>query len=82
LPGVTTRPHPENFSESLADTQTESAPPADGALGAALTDRLIERRWFERGAVRRALVVTEKGWEGLTAISLGKGLTCYTPVTN
>jgi DNA-binding transcriptional ArsR family regulator len=44
---------------------TERRPHLNGALGAALAESLIERGWFERGAVRRALTVTEKGRSGL-----------------
>ncbi|GAB3979259.1 helix-turn-helix transcriptional regulator [Actinoallomurus acanthiterrae] len=40
---------------------TERRPHLNGALGAALTARLIEDGWFERGSARRALFVTEKG---------------------
>lgn len=40
---------------------TERRPHLNGALGAALTTRLIEDGWFERGAARRALTVTERG---------------------
>jgi DNA-binding transcriptional ArsR family regulator len=44
---------------------TERRPHLNGALGAALTDRMIELGWFERGPTRRALVVTEAGLTGL-----------------
>ncbi|MER7546257.1 ArsR/SmtB family transcription factor [Actinomadura sp.] len=44
---------------------TERRPHLNGALGAALTDRMIELGWFERGPTRRALAVTEKGLAGL-----------------
>ncbi|MFI0368869.1 winged helix-turn-helix domain-containing protein [Actinomadura sp. 1N219] len=44
---------------------TERRPHLNGALGAALTARMIELGWFERGTTRRALVVTEKGLAGL-----------------
>ncbi|GAA4616040.1 winged helix-turn-helix domain-containing protein [Actinoallomurus liliacearum] len=40
---------------------TERRPHLNGALGAALTARMIEDGWFERGSARRALLVTEKG---------------------
>jgi DNA-binding transcriptional ArsR family regulator len=40
---------------------TERRPHLNGALGAALTARMIEEGWFERGSARRALHVTEKG---------------------
>ncbi|MFB4295213.1 ArsR/SmtB family transcription factor [Actinomadura sp. NTSP31] len=44
---------------------TERRPHLNGALGAALTDRMIELGWFERGPTRRALTVTEDGLKGL-----------------
>ncbi|MGH3244013.1 MAG: transcriptional regulator, partial [Spirillospora sp.] len=44
---------------------TERRPHLNGALGAALTARMIELGWFERGTTRRALIVTEAGLEGL-----------------
>ena len=44
---------------------TERRPHLNGALGAALTARMIELGWFERGSTRRALVVTEAGHRGL-----------------
>lgn len=44
---------------------TERRPHLNGALGAALTARMIELGWFERGTTRRALVVTEAGLKGL-----------------
>ncbi|MFB4309654.1 winged helix-turn-helix domain-containing protein [Actinomadura sp. GTD37] len=44
---------------------TERRPHLNGALGAALTGRMIELGWFERGTTRRALVVTEPGLAGL-----------------
>ncbi|MDL4817413.1 ArsR/SmtB family transcription factor [Actinomadura opuntiae] len=44
---------------------TERRPHLNGALGAALTDRMIELGWFERGPTRRALTVTEAGLKGL-----------------
>ncbi|MEU5991191.1 helix-turn-helix domain-containing protein [Spirillospora sp. NPDC047418] len=44
---------------------TERRPHLNGALGAALTARMIELGWFERGTTRRALVVTEAGLAGL-----------------
>ncbi|RKS73175.1 ArsR family transcriptional regulator [Actinomadura pelletieri DSM 43383] len=44
---------------------TERRPHLNGALGAALTARMIDLGWFERGTTRRALVVTEVGLEGL-----------------
>jgi DNA-binding transcriptional ArsR family regulator len=47
---------------------TERRPHLNGALGAALADRLIELGWFERGPIRRALAVTEKGRGGLADV--------------
>ncbi|NKZ07226.1 helix-turn-helix domain-containing protein [Actinomadura latina] len=44
---------------------TERRPHLNGALGAALTDRMIELGWFERGTTRRALAVTDTGLAGL-----------------
>lgn len=44
---------------------TERRPHLNGALGAALTERMIELGWFERGPTRRALAVTEAGLAGL-----------------
>lgn len=47
---------------------TERRPHLGGALGAALTGRLVELGWLERGRERRALVVTEEGRRGLTDV--------------
>ncbi|MBB4774671.1 ArsR/SmtB family transcription factor [Actinomadura livida] len=44
---------------------TERRPHLNGALGAALTGRMLELGWFERGTTRRALAVTEAGHRGL-----------------
>ncbi|MEV4255412.1 hypothetical protein AB0J52_19845 [Spirillospora sp. NPDC049652] len=44
---------------------TERRPHLNGALGAALTTRMIGLGWFERGSERRALIVTEAGRTGL-----------------
>ena len=46
---------------------TERRPHLNGALGAAITARLLDLRWIERGAHRRAVRVTPAGREGLTA---------------
>jgi hypothetical protein len=46
---------------------TERRPHLNGALGAAITARLLELRWIERGAHRRAVRVTPAGREGLAA---------------
>jgi DNA-binding transcriptional ArsR family regulator len=47
---------------------TERRPHLNGALGAAITDRLVELGWFERGSVRRSLVLTEQGRGGLADV--------------
>jgi len=44
---------------------TERRPHLNGALGAAITARLLELGWIERGARRRAVRVTPAGQEGL-----------------
>lgn len=46
---------------------TERRPHLNGALGAAITARLLELRWIERGSHRRAVQVTAAGREGLAA---------------
>ena len=46
---------------------TERKPHLNGALGAAITARLLELRWIERGTRRRAVRVTPAGAEGLAA---------------
>jgi len=46
---------------------TERRPHLNGALGAAITARLLGLGWIERGARRRAVRVTPAGQEGLTA---------------
>jgi len=46
---------------------TERKPHLNGALGAAITDRLLSLRWIERGSRRRAVKVTPAGAEGLAA---------------
>jgi DNA-binding transcriptional ArsR family regulator len=46
---------------------TERRPHLNGALGAAITARLLELRWIERDAHRRAVRVTRAGREGLAA---------------
>lgn len=40
----------------------------NGALGAALTTRLLDRGWFARGRERRALVLTDAGRAGLADV--------------
>lgn len=46
---------------------TQRRPHLNGALGAAVTDRLLELGWIERGPSRRAVRVTEPGLVGLAA---------------
>jgi hypothetical protein len=46
---------------------TERRPHLGGALGAAITGRLLELGWVERGPVRRAILVTAAGTERLAA---------------
>ena len=46
---------------------TERKPHLNGALGAAVTARLLGLGWIERGARRRAVRVTPAGREGLAA---------------
>src|SRR5215467_10999 len=46
---------------------TQRRPHLNGALGAAVTDRLLELGWIERGPSRRAVRVTEPGLAGLAA---------------
>jgi hypothetical protein len=44
---------------------TQRRPHLNGALGAAITARLLERGWFERGHSPRSLRLTEAGRHGL-----------------
>ncbi len=44
---------------------TQRRPHLNGALGAAITARLLELCWFERGRDRRALRLTDVGRDGL-----------------
>jgi DNA-binding transcriptional ArsR family regulator len=46
---------------------TQRRPHLNGALGAAITARLLELRWFEHGRDRRALRLTAVGRDGLAA---------------
>ncbi len=46
---------------------TERKPHLNGALGAAMTTRLMGLGWIERGSRRRAVQVTPAGREGLAA---------------
>lgn len=47
---------------------TERRPHLNGALGAAVTAGVIELGWFERGASRRSLVLTDSGRAGLADV--------------
>ncbi|MQA88199.1 MAG: helix-turn-helix domain-containing protein [Streptosporangiales bacterium] len=47
---------------------TERRPHLNGALGAALTARLIDLGWLVRGRERRALVITDTGRAGLADV--------------
>lgn len=60
---------------------TERRPHLGGALGAAITGVLLERGWFRRGSLPRAVVLTGEGREGLAALFSGKELTSHSPVT-
>jgi hypothetical protein len=46
---------------------TERRPHLNGALGAALTARMLELGWIERAEHSRAVQITEAGREGLAA---------------
>jgi len=46
---------------------TQRRPHLNGALGAAVTARLVELGWIERGPSRRAVRITDEGQEGLAA---------------
>jgi len=46
---------------------TERRPHLNGALGAAMTARLLDLHWIERGSRRRAVRVTPAGRDGLAA---------------
>ncbi|KAB8193187.1 metalloregulator ArsR/SmtB family transcription factor [Nonomuraea phyllanthi] len=60
---------------------TERRSHLGGALGAAITGVLLERGWYVRGKVPRAVALTDEGREGLSALFSGKELTSGTPVT-
>ncbi|TMR08822.1 winged helix-turn-helix transcriptional regulator [Nonomuraea turkmeniaca] len=60
---------------------TERRSHLGGALGAAVAEALFDRGWFRRGSVPRAVIVTDEGREGLSALSPSKELTSHTPVT-
>jgi hypothetical protein len=57
---------------------TERRPHLNGALGAAITGRVIELGWFHRGAVPRALSLTTDGAAGLRNVF---GCSIGAPVT-
>ena len=46
---------------------TQRRPHLNGALGAAVTGRLLELGWIERGSSKRAIRVTQAGQDGLAA---------------
>ncbi len=46
---------------------TERRPHLNGALGAAITTRLLDLGWIERRAHRRAVRITPAGRDGLAA---------------
>jgi DNA-binding transcriptional ArsR family regulator len=46
---------------------TQRRPHLNGALGAAVTARLLQLGWIERGASKRAIRVTDSGQRGLAA---------------
>ena len=46
---------------------TQRRPHLNGALGAAVTGRLLELGWIERGPSRRAVKITGPGQDGLAA---------------
>ena len=52
---------------------TERKPHLNGALGAAMTARLLGLGWIERGSRRRAVRVTPAGRDGL-AVTFGWSL--------
>ncbi|SEK84399.1 ArsR/SmtB family transcription factor [Nonomuraea pusilla] len=60
---------------------TERRAHLGGALGAALTGALFARGWVRRGALPRAVTVTDEGREGLASLFARKELTSLTPVT-
>jgi DNA-binding transcriptional ArsR family regulator len=47
---------------------TERRPHLNGALGAAVTARMVGLGWFARGASRRSLVLTDDGHAGLADV--------------
>ncbi|MGP3965569.1 ArsR/SmtB family transcription factor [Nonomuraea sp. 3N208] len=60
---------------------TERRSHLGGALGAAITEALFDRGWLRRGSVPRAVLLTDEGREGLSALFPSKELTSHTPVT-
>ena len=52
------------FAGSCLDW-TQRRPHLNGALGAAITARLLDLGWIERGSHRRAIRVSAEGREGL-----------------
>ncbi|WP_214411704.1 ArsR/SmtB family transcription factor [Sphaerisporangium fuscum] len=60
---------------------TERRPHLAGALGAAITEALLERDWYRRGGTRRVLELTDLGRKGLAEMFSCKELTSNTPVT-
>ncbi|GLW11041.1 transcriptional regulator [Microtetraspora sp. NBRC 13810] len=56
------------FAASCLDW-TERRPHLGGALGAAVTGRLLDQGWFERGTTPRALRQTEAGRQGFAALA-------------
>jgi DNA-binding transcriptional ArsR family regulator len=46
---------------------TQRRPHLNGALGAAVTGRLLQLGWIERGSSKRAIRVTDTGQDGLAA---------------
>ncbi|NUR87339.1 MAG: winged helix-turn-helix transcriptional regulator [Nonomuraea sp.] len=78
VPGV--RKARRRFAAECLDW-TERRAHLGGALGAAITGVLLERGWYRRGAVPRAVFLTEEGGRGLEEMFSGKELTSQTPVT-
>ncbi|MEU6714744.1 metalloregulator ArsR/SmtB family transcription factor [Nonomuraea sp. NPDC046802] len=60
---------------------TERRSHLGGALGAAITEVLLERGWLRRGTIPRAVILTEEGRQGLSALFVSKELTSHSPVT-
>ena len=62
------------FAGSCLDW-TQRRPHLNGALGAAITARLLQLGWIERGRSRRFVRVTQAGQDGLAATSAGRRAT-------